>query len=215
MSRRTVPLILLILALCSFASYGKDEHTFACNSQNFDLSSFEGQASILSPDGRSRIQFQKDYKYAVFVRGKQVTALEYLDTNCCIEIGWSPDSSQFFVTYSDSATYHQYKTHLFSIAGEQVSENRAPQGVFEDFESQHSCPSRGGNNLFLLGWTKRFSGCIPCFRSDSNRRLWKGSGGLWRIPCERAGRDHSSPLRTEANGQNREGLPSSRYPASG
>ncbi len=154
MSRRTVPLILLILALCSFASYGKDEHTFACNSQNFDLSSFEGQASILSPDGRSRIQFQKDYKYAVFVRGKQVTALEYLDTNCCIEIGWSPDSSQFFVTYSDSATYHQYKTHLFSIAGEQVSENRAPQGVFEDFESQHSCPSRGGNNLFLLGWTK-------------------------------------------------------------
>jgi len=78
-----------------------------------------------------------------------------LDTNCCIEVGWSPDSSQFFVTYSDSATYHQYKTHLFSIADEQVSEKRAPQTVFDDFGSQHSCPSRGGgNNLFLLGWTK-------------------------------------------------------------
>jgi len=154
MSRRTVPLIILTLALCRSVSFSKDEQTFACNAQSFDLSSFEGQPSILSPDGKKRIQLRKDHNYAVFVHGKQVTALEYLDTNCCIEIGWSPDSSQFFITYSDSATYHQYKTHLISIAGERVSENRAPQTVFDDFGSQHSCPSRGGNNLFLLGWTE-------------------------------------------------------------
>jgi hypothetical protein len=154
MSRLSVLLVILTLALCSSASFSKDEHTFACNAQSFDLSSFEGETSTSSPDGRNHIQLRRDYTYAVFVRDKQVTRLEYLDTNCCIEIGWSPDSSQFFVSYSNSATYHQYKTHLFSIVGERVSENRAPQTVFDDFGSQHSCPSRGGNNLFLLGWTK-------------------------------------------------------------
>jgi len=154
MGRRGVPLIILTLALCSSASFSKDDHTFACSARRFDLTSFEGQPSIPSPDGRKRIQLRKDYKYAVFVHDKQVTVLEYSDTNCCIEIGWSPDSSQFFITYSNSATYHQYKTHLFSIAGEQVSEDRVTQIAFDDFGSHHSCPSRGGNNLFLLGWTK-------------------------------------------------------------
>src|ERR1700693_2545384 len=152
-SSRTVPLIILTMALCSSASFSKDGHTFACDAQSFDLSSFEAQPSISSPDGKKRIQLRKDYTYAVFVGGKQLTVLEYLDANCCIEMGWSPDSSHFFVTYSDSATYHQFKTHLFTITGERISEDRATDVVFEDFGSQHSCPSRGGNNLFLLGWT--------------------------------------------------------------
>src|ERR1700676_4391320 len=86
--------------------------------------------------------------------GRRGVPLIILTLALCSSASFSKDSSQFFITYSNSATYHQYKTHLFSIAGEQVSEDRVTQIAFDDFGSHHSCPSRGGNNLFLLGWTK-------------------------------------------------------------
>lgn len=145
---------LFLLSLCR-PSVGK-EKTFACHARGFGLESFRGQPSVWSPNHQRRIQLRKDYSFAVLSGDKQLATLEYRDVNCCIEIGWSPNSNQFFVSYSDSATYSQYKVHLFTIVAEQVSENRAVQGVSEDFSSRHSCPSRvlSGNNLFLLGWTQ-------------------------------------------------------------
>src|ERR1700681_1964411 len=115
-------LVLLTLVLWSSLSFGKKEDNFACTARSFELSSFEAQPSIISPDGRKRVQLLKGYTIAVMVGEVRLTTLDFKDLNCCIEIGWSPDSNQFFVMYSDSGGYARYVTQVYTIAGGLVSE---------------------------------------------------------------------------------------------
>ncbi len=147
-------LVLLTLVLWSSLSFGKKEDNFACSARSFELSSFEAQPSVISPDGRKRVQLLKGYTIAVMVGEARLRTLDFKDLNCCIEIGWSPDSNQFFVMYSNSGGYARYVIYLYTIADSQVSESSVPKAAFDDFSSRYTCPARGPNNLFLLGWTR-------------------------------------------------------------
>src|SRR5712692_68448 len=109
-------LALLTLMLWSSLSFGKKEDNFACSARSFELSSFEAQPSVISPDGRKRVQLLKGYTIAVMVGEARLRTLDFKDLNCCIEIGWSRDSNQFFVMYSNSGGYARYVIYLYTIA---------------------------------------------------------------------------------------------------
>ncbi len=150
-------LLLVCAALCNpvlLAQSGNRSRGFACRAVLFQLESFEKEPNSVSPDQEKRVQLTKSYKFVVWNRGRKLATLEYRDLNCCIEVGWSPDSAQFFVMYSNSGGYASFSVHWYSISGGVVLENQATKLVSEEFAGRFSCPARGPNNLFFLGWGK-------------------------------------------------------------
>jgi hypothetical protein len=116
------------------------------------LDDFEKEPIVRSPNKLIAIQITKEYKFRVTV-GKTVFAEFWLgDLSANIEIGWSPDSSQFFISYSDGGAIGKYHVHLFRVTQGALSESRVPIAIAERFKAKHWCESRG-NNLFFLDWT--------------------------------------------------------------
>lgn len=154
--RRTIILTILplLVGMCCFGQRLKhDPDTFACASTWFSLDEFEKEPSVISPDGRTRVQLDKnDYSFRVLVGGKEIGRLHYGDISANIEIAWSPDSQQFFISYSDGGAIGNYSVHLFSIKKQRLVKSAAPTVAYRDFKSQHYCRSRG-NNIFFLDWT--------------------------------------------------------------
>lgn len=146
-------ILLLVLGsvLCVPSSLGR---TFACRAQAFQLESFEMEPGVASPDHWKRVQLRKNYTFEVWNRSRQVATFEYRDMNCCVEVGWSPDSTQFFVMYSDSGGNGSFTVHWYTLSDNFVSENHATRAVADDFGLKYSCREGGPNNLFLLGWTR-------------------------------------------------------------
>lgn len=143
---------ILVATLCAGGSPDKADH-FACKSMAFELESFKSESSVPAPDGASRIQLRSDYTIDVMDGRRKLVALEYKDLSCCIEVGWSPDSTQFFVMYGDSGGNGSFMVHWYTISHGVVSENHANKDVANDFSSKYSCHEGGPNNLFFLGWT--------------------------------------------------------------
>jgi hypothetical protein len=129
-----------------------DPDSFACSSRHYMLQDFEKQPTISSPDKTSVIQLTKDYKFRVAIGDKEVSNFELPDISCNIEVGWSPDSSQFFISYSDGGATGGYHVYLYRVAGNAVKASHVPSQIAERFKKGHWCESRG-NNLFFLDWT--------------------------------------------------------------
>jgi hypothetical protein len=107
---------------------------------------------VISPDRAKHIHPNQNGSFGVFVGQKQIRRLKY-DAEADVEIGWSPDSTQFFITYSDSGAAGGYHAHLFRISEkQQLIESNLPQIAFKDFKSQHYCTPRG-DNLYFVGWS--------------------------------------------------------------
>jgi hypothetical protein len=145
-------LILLNTTLTQTANK-PDPSAFACGATSFTpLDDSYGQTVVISPDQKKHISLNKDGSFGIFVGQKQIGSLTY-DVSADVEAGWSPDSTQFFIMYSDSGSIGGFHAHLFSIQQEEkIAENRMTQIAFDDFKQQHYCPTRG-NNLFFLAWT--------------------------------------------------------------
>jgi hypothetical protein len=144
-------LILLSTTLAQTAPK-PDPSAFACGATSFTpLDDSYGQTVVSSPDQKKHISLNKDGSFGIFVGQKQIGSLTY-DVSADVEAGWSPNSTQFFIMYSDSGSIGGFHTYLFSIQqGEKIAENRVTQIVFDDFKQQHYCLTRG-NNLFFA-WT--------------------------------------------------------------
>ena len=78
--------------------------------------------------------------------------LSFPEISSNIEIEWSPDSSQFFIAYSDGGEVGRYYVHLYRILGDKLAESQIPSAVAVRFKAKHWCEARG-NNLFFLDWT--------------------------------------------------------------
>lgn len=116
------------------------------------LEDSEKEPVMSSPDKTKAIQLTKDYKFRVKVAGTVISELTIKDVSTNIEIGWSPDSPQFFISYSDGGEVGGYHVRLFRLIGQTLTENRGPFTVAERFKAKYWCESRG-NNLFFLDWT--------------------------------------------------------------
>lgn len=165
----SVPVRPTLAAHRHHSAYG-----FACNSHYFLGPEQVGGPPVLqkhpvvvSPDYRFQLRIQGYEEQspspepfgegALFVdvlsAGKPIATLRYYDVSSNVELGWSPDSTQFFVMYSDGYAIGQYHVHLLRIVGNHVVTSPAPKVVLERFQSRHSCFPGGGDNLYILNWS--------------------------------------------------------------
>src|SRR6266850_1314168 len=131
-----------------------DPYAYACDSKTFGLKDFgDPKAFVESPDSQNRIVLARDGAFAV-LRGKERLArVEVRELSCCIEVGWSPDSTQFFLRWSGGGSIGEYYVRVFRIEHREVMELKAPKTAYAEFNKHHSCETRT-NNIFMLGWTR-------------------------------------------------------------
>lgn len=129
-----------------------DPASFACRSSHFMLDDFEKEPTVSSPDNMKSVQLTKNGKFRVGVGSTILRDLALPDLTSNVEVGWSPDSSEFFVSYSDSGAIGGYHVHLYRVVGNTLEKSPIPATVAERFKSKHWCESRG-NNLYFLDWT--------------------------------------------------------------
>jgi hypothetical protein len=127
-------------------------YSFACNSSYFTLKDFENQPTVISPDGEKRVRLTKDGQFIIQLGSTVVAGFGLPEISANIEVGWSPDSRQFFISYSDGGAIGGYRVHMYRLNGKTLAEGNLPALVAERFKAKHWCESRG-NNLFFLAWT--------------------------------------------------------------
>jgi hypothetical protein len=130
----------------------RNPSSFACNSSLFTLGDFQKKPAVSSPDRGKRVQLTEDYKFRILSGRAVVADFEMPEISSNVEIGWSPDSKQFFVSYSDSGAIGGFHVHMYRLNGSTVTESKVPTLIAEYFETKHWCKSRG-NNLYFLAWT--------------------------------------------------------------
>jgi len=129
-----------------------DPVAFACNSRHFMQDDFRSQPVIDSPDGKKAVRLTQDGNFEIVVDAAVISRLRLPDIECNIEVGWSPDSSQFFISYSDGGAAGGFHVYLYRLNGTALTKSRIPAAVAKDFKAKHWCKTRG-NNLFFLNWT--------------------------------------------------------------
>jgi hypothetical protein len=92
-----------------------------------------------SPDGKKKVEMVRPKVFAVFVNGRRVRTLSFHRINAAIEMGWSPDSTQFFLMYSAGGAIGDYHVHAFRIRSGRVEELSYPRLAALDFHRKHSC----------------------------------------------------------------------------
>ncbi|MFY9672916.1 MAG: hypothetical protein WB817_12285 [Terriglobales bacterium] len=148
--------LVMVMALVPHYLLGQrvahDPYSFACRSSHYMLDDFEKQPTVPSPDTMKAVQLTKNGKFRVTGRKTPLSYFGLPDVSCNVEVGWSPDSSEFFISYSDAGAIGGYHVHLYRVVGNTVEKSRVPTAVAERFKTEHWCESRG-NNLFFLDWT--------------------------------------------------------------
>ena len=151
-------LFLALLYLPLFLSAHQPQtspNSYAVSSRTFDLDDFgKPKARVFSPDGAKSIRMTKGGKFAVFQGSHSVTEISAEDLSGNIEIGWSPDSTQFFIRWSNGGAIGIFRLRIFQFEHGTVTELSAPQSAYAHFKNKHFCPERGMNNEFALGWTQ-------------------------------------------------------------
>jgi hypothetical protein len=130
----------------------RSPYSFACHSSYFMLEDFAKQSVVTSPDSMKSVQLTSDYKFRVRVGRTVIAEFGLPEISCSIEVGWSPNSTQFFVSYSDAGATGGFHVHLYCLNGNTLHESMVPSLVAGRFKEKHWCETRG-NNLFFLGWT--------------------------------------------------------------
>jgi hypothetical protein len=131
-----------------------DTNAYAVSSKTFDLEDFgRPSAKVDSPDGRKTIRLMKDGSFAVFEGTAPLTSISVKELSSNIEVGWSPDSTQFFISWSNGGAIGAFVSRIFRIESGKVVRLNAPQIAYEDFKIKHFCPERGMNNEYVLGWS--------------------------------------------------------------
>ena len=131
-----------------------DTNAYAVSSRTFDREDFgRPNSTVVSPDKSKTIRLMKDGSFAVLDGASPVTNISVKELASNIEVGWSPDSTQFFISWSNGGAIGVFVSRIFRIESGKVDELSAPQTAYEDFKIKHFCPQRGMNNEYVLGWS--------------------------------------------------------------
>jgi hypothetical protein len=85
--------------------------------------------------------------------GREIGVISINDLSSNIEIVWAPDSRKFAITYSDGGAIGIFRTRVYQLSEQNVTELAKPVATaFDEFKSNLYCPARGDNVLFI-GWT--------------------------------------------------------------
>lgn len=145
---------LLLPFILSVRTARASTDSYAVSSKTFDLNDFgKPKAKVFSPDGAKSIRLVKGGKFGVYEGSHSLTEISAEELSSNIEIGWSPDSTQFFIRWSNGGAIGAFRLRIFRIEHGEVTEMGAPQIAYDHFKKKHFCPERGMNNEFALGWT--------------------------------------------------------------
>ena len=156
-----VLLLLALPAISNCQTVQPDPEMYACRGISFAdedaLPQEVGYAAraphaLTSPNGKNRVEMIRPKVFAVFVNGRRMRTLKFPRINAGIELGWSPDSIQFFIMYSAGGAIGDFHVHAFTIHRGHAKELVYPRVAANDFHRKHSCTTRF-NNLRFLGWT--------------------------------------------------------------
>lgn len=178
---RPIPACFLLVVTAAIAppalvpNQRRNPYAFACSSQFFlgpeqvgGPEALQRHPAVISPNHKFELRLQgyEDQSpspepfgvgagfFQVLSAGKPIATLRYYDISSNIELGWSPDSTQFFIMYSDGYALGDYHVHLLRIVGNHVVTSPATRVVLERFRSRHFCmPGGDDDNLFILSWT--------------------------------------------------------------
>jgi hypothetical protein len=126
------------------------EISFPCQAQTFFIQDAgKAVANVRSPDGQKRVVLDDASTFTVVAHGRVLKALKYYEMNSNIYVGWSPDSSQFFIMYSDG----DWHVHIFTLDDDRIQELALPKSALDDFQKNHSCATRD-NSVLFLSWTE-------------------------------------------------------------
>lgn len=125
------------------------EFSFPCDAQSFFAQDAGKPVAVArSPDDRKQVVMDDLDVFRIVAHGRSIQTVKYYDIRDTVYLGWSPDSTQFFIMYSDG----DWHVHIFAVDDDRVQELPAPQIAFEDFKKMHSCKTRD-NRILFLSWT--------------------------------------------------------------
>ena len=116
------------------------------------LDDFEHQPVVRSPNANNAVRLTKNNQFEVSVGDAVVAKFKLPNIESNVEVGWSPDSKQLFISYSDGGAIGGYHVYMYRVMSGTVRTSHVPTKVAEHFKAKHWCKSRG-NNLFFLDWS--------------------------------------------------------------
>ncbi len=126
--------------------------TVACDARSFAMLHPPLRPNVFSPNRKSEVHITRRFGFDIITAGKAIAMLKFQDMSCCIEIGWSPNSGQFFIMYSDGGAMGGFHVRLYRIIGDKLIKSPAVHGVAKEFESRHDSHTPG-INIYFLDWT--------------------------------------------------------------
>ena len=128
---------------------GLRDFVFPCQAHTFFAQDAGKPVAVTrSPDKQKQVVMEDLTVFRVVAHGRRIKTVRYDEIRGAVYAGWSPDSTQFFIMYSDG----DWHVHIFAVDDDRVQELPAPQIAFEDFEKKHSCKTRD-NGILFLSWT--------------------------------------------------------------
>jgi hypothetical protein len=150
--------VLLLVVLAGLSVWGASrpqrgevlhDFSFPCDAQSFFAQDAgKPEAYVSSRDKQKQVVMEDVDAFRVFVNRHSIDTVKYSDIRDTVYVGWSPDSTEFFIMYSDG----DWHVHIFTVDEERIHELPAPQIAFEDFKKKHSCKTRD-NRILFLSWT--------------------------------------------------------------
>jgi hypothetical protein len=112
-------IVLGAIVLCA-GQQPRDASAFACDATSFTpLDDSYGKIVISSPDEKKHIRLNQDGSFGIFVGQKRIGLPTY-NVEADVEAGWSPDSTRFFIMYSDPTPHYQAGSRRGLVGGGSV-----------------------------------------------------------------------------------------------
>jgi hypothetical protein len=96
-----------------------DPSAFACGATSFTpIDDYYAKSVISSPDHKKQIHLNQDGSFGIFVGQAQIGS-RTSDVSSDVEVGWPPESTQFFIMYSDGGAiggFHAEGSSLYEAA---------------------------------------------------------------------------------------------------
>ncbi len=108
---------------------------------------------VTAPDGQRRVVLSgNDTGSADVYFGKRlIGTIGLSDLSAGIFVKWAPDSTAFYLMWSDGGVIGGYNVRVFRVSNESVTEVPTTQTAERDFTAKHKCEARGVN-VFAIKW---------------------------------------------------------------
>jgi hypothetical protein len=154
-------LSLTLLTIVGFANAQNANHppSASCRADVFVPDSLKDLRRVLSPNGLFQVildgyREEKDSAVAdlrIFQAGALLGNYELRDLSGGIFVKWSPDSSAFYIMWSNGGMAGAYEVRIFRVLPNAVTEIFPAKLAETEFRHKYNCQARG-INVFAVRW---------------------------------------------------------------